>query len=101
MPTLAFLIKGPKSNSIIAMADEDFAQAVKDGWAIPVKGAQQRAEPRGPHKAAEAYLNRQPGYATREMRAAENPAPPPAVSSSLAAGDDPKDSKPGKKPAGK
>lgn len=78
--TLIWVTEGPKAGEFLEVDAADADQAEAEGWAQKTEGRDgsqmRQASPRGPHKKAEAYLNREAGgYENRELRA--NPAPAP------------------------
>jgi hypothetical protein len=77
MTKLAFVMRGPQGGQILHMAEEDFSQAIDDGWVVDFETANKGGDPdpfkgwnKDPHDKAEAYLYRAAGgtYATREMK---------------------------------
>lgn len=82
----AYIIKGPKARRIMNLSQEDFDKGVAEGWVSPEFPPKQKAEAPGPHKAAEAYLNRELKAEGPTKRA--KPEPAPAVVDETAATDD-------------
>lgn len=78
MGRLAFVMTGPQGGQVVNLDEDDFAQALKDGWAIDFEKANLGGDPdpfRGhntePHAKAEAWLAKRGLYPTREMRPEE------------------------------
>jgi len=87
MPTkqVAWVTQGPLAGRVLQMETADFEKAQKDGWAVPFKrAAKTKIDRAAENKAAEKYASKLPGYATRELRAEESPAPEPAATGSAA-----------------
>jgi hypothetical protein len=77
--TILWVTRGPRAGEFIQVPYEDAVIAESEGWGQITEGRDgvdmRKAEP-GPHKAAQAYLDRkEKGYPTREFRAGESAEP--------------------------
>lgn len=108
---VAWITQGPGAGKVMQLPTADFAKAVKDGWAVPLKnGGKAATDPTATNPAAEAYFSKLPGYSTRELRAGDSAAKPAAGSVAVPAAGEaptadeapaPAKGKPGRKPKAK